>query len=69
MTVAEKGAPSSEGGARGEWRAVKRKAGCLLGCLTEPWVMFVLVIAGVIGGYWWGRRKAQPPGDEKEKPQ
>jgi hypothetical protein len=38
------------------WQTAKRRAGCLLGCLTEPFVLVALVLGGLLGGYFWGRK-------------
>lgn len=56
-----------------EWRDVKRQAGCLWGCLTEPFVLFVLAIGSLFGAYNYGRkaeraRLAQERQERKEKP-
>jgi F0F1-type ATP synthase assembly protein I len=42
--------------AKREWRDVKRQAGCLLGCLTEPFVIIALVIGSIFGAYSIGRK-------------
>jgi hypothetical protein len=42
--------------AKKEWRDVKRQAGCLLGCLTEPFVIITLVIGSIFGAYSIGRK-------------
>lgn len=39
-----------------EWRDIKRQAGCLWGCLTEPLVLFVLAIGSLLGAYSYGRK-------------
>ena len=42
-----------------EWEDVRRKAGCLLGCLTEPLVIIPLVIVALISRAAWKRRRAR----------
>ena len=39
-----------------EWRDTKRQAGCLWGCLTEPFVIGALVIGSLFGAYNYGRK-------------
>jgi len=39
-----------------EWRDAKRQAGCLWGCLTEPFVIGALMIGSVFGAYSYGRK-------------
>jgi len=39
-----------------DWQTAKRRAGCLMGCLTEPVGILFLVVGGLIGGYLWGRK-------------
>lgn len=56
---------------RREWRDVKRQAGCLWGCLTEPLVLVILAFGSLFGAYKIGRqaersrlqqeRRQQPP--------
>ena len=49
---------------------LRRRAGCLWGCLTEPLVILVLVLAALLTGrYLWGRRHARGKrrkGDEED---
>ncbi|MBU0607171.1 MAG: hypothetical protein KKI08_04755 [Armatimonadetes bacterium] len=46
---------------RGE--RLKRHAGCLVGCLTEPLVMVWLLAGSILAGWLW-RRKARPATQE-----
>ena len=39
-----------------EWRDVKRQAGCLLGCLTEPFLLVGLALGSLFGVYVLGRK-------------
>lgn len=39
-----------------EWRDMKRQAGCLWGCLTEPFVLFALATVSLFGAYSFGRK-------------
>lgn len=55
-----------------EWRDVKRQAGCLWGCLSEPFVIAGLMIASLFGAYTFGRaaeraRKAQERSDREQQ--
>lgn len=55
-----------------EWRDVKRQAGCVWGCLTEPLVLVVLAIASLFGAYKFGRtteraREAQERADREQR--
>jgi len=45
---------------------LKRRAGCLVGCLTEPLVMVWLVAGSILAGWLWRRkaRLAEPPAQE-----
>ena len=48
------------------WGTVKRRAGCLAGCLTEPFVFVFLILGGLLGGYLWSRkpRARKSPDDQ-----
>lgn len=39
-----------------EWRDMKRQAGCVWGCLTEPFVLAVLALAAALGLYTYHRK-------------
>ena len=52
--------------AKREWRDAKRHAGCVWGCLTEPFVLIALVTASMFGAYTFGR-KAERVRLEQEK--
>lgn len=39
-----------------EWRDMKRQAGCVWGCLTEPFVLMALAAASLFGAYSFGRK-------------
>jgi hypothetical protein len=39
-----------------EWRDVKRQAGCMWGCVTEPFVLVALALAAAMGAYNYGRK-------------
>ena len=65
MSMPEEEQSGKPSPARGQRSAFRRKAGCLLACLTEPLVMLFLLIGSVIGGYLWGRRSARHQRNEK----
>ena len=46
---------------RGKWPdRMKRRAGCLWGCLTEPLViLFLVAVALLTGRYLWRRRSEE----------
>lgn len=51
-----------------EWRDAKRHAGCLWGCLSEPFVIATLVIGSLFGAYNFGRkaeRTRRQPGKQE----
>lgn len=56
--------------AKREWRDVKRQAGCLWGCLSEPFVIIALVIGSLFGAYSIGRKaersRRQAERDERD---
>lgn len=52
---------------RREWRDVKRQAGCLWGCLTEPFVIVTLVIGSLFGAYSIGRKAEQSRRQAEQK--
>lgn len=58
--------------AKDQWRDTRRHAGCILGCLAEPFVMVALVIASLLGAYTVGRKteraRAKTDKSDKEPP-
>jgi F0F1-type ATP synthase assembly protein I len=46
---------------------VKRQAGCLWGCLTEPFVIVTLVIGSLFGAYSIGRKAEQSRRQAEQK--
>lgn len=47
------------------WRTLRRRAGCIAGCLTEPLVIVGLMIGSLVGGFLWGRKSVQKPTPEE----
>jgi hypothetical protein len=54
------------------WAATRRRAGCVLGCLTEPLVIIWLMLGSALAGWLWrwrrDERRAQsaPPPQESD---